>query len=616
MKPKRADIEFYREMMEHFQSESASMSAQLALLTKENRILREQLSILTETHSRDLEKLRAFHSEEMKKLRAAHGEEMERLRADHRKAIVELQESMDRTVTRMAEANASLSAEIKDALNAGKLARKKRFGRTSEQKDLLNNRREVSRQGEEEDSDGTPPEDNAPGHDSGDPAGQVGSPEKGRLKKRRIRKPEGKMRFDRIIDHPVDDMEEVPEGARFLPGEKIYTFVRHIPASTECHVYHFRRFIVESEDDKDVFGNTLPKEIRSLRPLPSCPLSPELLGFIMARKYGYYQPQKRIRTMLADIGVHIPKKTFNRYFLGAAGLLETMLKDVYREEMRKGDYFMIDETTVTVGVTDPDSPGNKRQYRNRYMWEFYNRTAGLVEYLYEDGSRGQKVLLEFFGKESPLPGTVISCDGYNAYRLFDDKKYEDVTVVGCWTHARRNFVDALECSRPQCMDMLADIGRLFGIEAECAEWGYDADRRLRERERRSRPILDSIKAAADRMWEDTGLMAVSLLRKAVGYVRNQWDHLYNIVRTGVAEISNNYSEQIIKPVKLTQKNSLNIGSENAASKHAFMYSLAESCRRNSVNIQQYFTMLFKMARLQLAGPELVALLPNHDPLKC
>lgn len=611
-------MKFYREMMEHFQSESASKSARLAAMAEENRILREEIAAIAESHRGDMERLRTHYDVEMEKLRATHREEMEKLRASHREAVDRLQASMDRTVARMAEANASLSAEIKDALNAGKLARKKRFGRSSEQKDLLNNRREVSRQGEEEDSDGTPPEDGRQGGGSVDRAGQDGSQEKSRLKKRRVRKPEGKMRFDRIIDHTVEDMAEIPEGARFLPGEKTFTFVRHIPASTECHVYHFRRFIVESGDDRDVFGYTLPQEIRSLRPLPSCPLSPELLGFIMAQKYGYYQPQDRIRAMLADMGVHIPKKTFNRYFLGAAGLLGKMLGDVYREEMRKGDYFMIDETTVTVGVVDdPDRPEKKRQYRDRYMWEFYNRTAGLVEYLYEDGSRGQKVLLEFFGKESPLPGTVISCDGYNAYRLFDDReKYGDVIVVGCWTHARRKFVDALECCRPQCMDMLADIGRLFGIEAECAELGYDADRRLSERKRRSRPILDSIKAAADRMWEDTGLMAVNLLKKAVGYLRNQWDHLYNIVRTGVAEISNNYSEQIVKPVKLTQKNSLNIGSEPAASTHAFMYSLAESCRRNSVNIQEYLTMLFRKARLKLTGPELVALLPNNNPLKC
>ncbi|MCH5218096.1 MAG: hypothetical protein J1F07_06050 [Muribaculaceae bacterium] len=50
--------------------------------------------------------------------------------------------------------------------------------------------------------------------------------------------------------------------------------------------------------------------------------------------------------------------------------------------------------------------------------------------------------------------------------------------------------------------------------------------------------------------------------------------------------------------------------------HAFMYSLAESCRLNSVNIQDYFICLFSSARSRLSPEDLRGPLPNHYPVKC
>ena len=76
------------------------------------------------------------------------------------------------------------------------------------------------------------------------------------------------------------------------------------------------------------------------------------------------------------------------------------------------------------------------------------------------------------------------------------------------------------------------------------------------------------------MCNDTGLMAVGRLKKAVGYVRNQWKYLSNILTSGVPEISNNLWEQRVKPIKLLMKNCQNIGSEDAARRHTFMHSLA------------------------------------------
>ena len=588
MKTNRADIEFYREMMEHFQAESASKSAQVRAMQDEIAALRRENSLAKESHREDMERLRKSHAEELEKMRL----------------------SFEKRLDRMAEANAGLAAQLGDALSSGRLARAKKYARSSEQRNLLNNRKGVNRTEEENDSDGTPPAD----------SGQQGAADaentKSRSKTRAKGKPEGKARFDEVVEHPMEENMVLPEGARLLPGQMWFEVIEYIPGRTVCHRYPYRRYILELPEDADkeaVFGDTLPSGIRAKCPVDGCMLSAPMIAFIMTQKYAYHLPQKRVRMMLRDMGAHIPRTTLNRFYMQGADALLAMLGETFREEIREGGYFMIDETLQTVGV---DSEELGRRYLNRYLWEFYNREKGLVEYVYEEGSRGQNVLKSFFDSDPETLEMLISCDGYNAYRLFDTDEYPGVTVVGCWTHARRNFIDALPSCRKPCEEMISMIGNLFENEAVCEELGFTGDDRLAYRKKSTKPVLDTIKAAADRMWNDPGLMAVGLLKKAVGYLRNQWDHLSNILKSGVPEISNNLSEQRVKPIKLSLKNCLNIGSEEAAKKHAFMHSLAESCRLCSVNIADYFTNLFRHARSTLSSDDLRGLLPNHYCAKC
>ena len=544
MKTNRADIEFYREMMEHFQAESASKSAQVRAMQDEIAALRRENSVAKESHREDMELLRQSHREDIERLRKSHTEELEKMRL-----------SFEKRLDRMAEANAGLAAQLGDALASGKLARAKKYARSSEQRNLLNNRKGVNRTEEENDSDGTPPADS--GCQSADDAKNT----KSRSKVRAKVKPEGKARFDEVVEHPMEENMVLPKGARLLPGEMWFEVIEYIPGRTVCHRYPYRRYILELPEDADkeaVFGDTLPSGIRARCPVDGCMLSASMIAFIMTQKYAYHLPQKRVRMMLRDMGAHIPRTTLNRFYMQGADALLAMLGETFREEMRKGGYFMIDETLQTVGV---DNGELGRRYLNRYLWEFYNREKGLVEYVYEDGSRGQSVLKSFFDSDPETLEMLISCDGYNAYRLFDTEEYPGVTVVGCWTHARRNFIDALPSCRKPCEEMISMIGSLFENEAVCEELGFKEDGRLAYRNKRTKPVLDTIKAAADRMWNDPGLMAVGLLKKAVGYLRNQWDHLSNILKSGVPEISNNLSEQRVKPIKLSVKNCLNIGSE-------------------------------------------------------
>ena len=98
---------------------------------------------------------------------------------------------------------------------------------------------------------------------------------------------------------------------------------------------------------------------------------------------------------------------------------------------------------------------------------------------------------------------------------------------------------------------------------------------------------------------------------------NQWPTLENIMKSGIAELSNNLSEQRVKPIKLNLKNSQVIGSEDAAKRHCVAYSLVESCRLLGISVMQYFRELFarlshtpKDQRCELLPHRLAASLPK------
>lgn len=100
-----------------------------------------------------------------------------------------------------------------------------------------------------------------------------------------------------------------------------------------------------------MFGDTLPKEIRDLRPVEGCMLSASMIDFVMTQRYAYQLPQRRIKLMLRDIGTPIPRTTLNRFFMDGAEALLTMLGEACRAQRRHGGYFIVDETLQTVGLT-------------------------------------------------------------------------------------------------------------------------------------------------------------------------------------------------------------------------------------------------------------------------
>lgn len=185
----------------------------------------------------------------------------------------------------------------------------------------------------------------------------------------------------------------------------------------------------------------------------------------------------------------------------------------------------------------------------------------------------------------------VSTDGYTVYRMFDGEDSK-VLHIGCWTHCRRLWVDALPSDRT-AMDIIDPIGDMFRNEDLFRTMKLSGEQIKEKRLKLTRPILERIHHKVVMMMQDTKLMANELMRKAVNYTINQWKSLKNILKDGAAEISNNLCEQRMKPVKLLLKNCMNIGSEDAAGNSAFIFSLIESCKLNDIDPQDYLKHLFE-----------------------
>ena len=244
---------------------------------------------------------------------------------------------------------------------------------------------------------------------------------------------------------------------------------------------------------------------------------------------------------------------------------------------------MVDETTELVGVETPEG----KAYRRKYLLAFFAKHVKLVYYRYNNGSRASDVAKTFL---EHFMGS-ISTDGYTVYRMFDGEESK-VLHIGCWTHCRRLWVDALPSDRT-AMDIIDSIGDLFRNEDLFRTMKLSGEQIKEKRLNLTGPILERIHHKVVMMMQDAKIMANELMRKAANYTINQWKSLRNILKDGSAEISNNLCEQRMKPVKLLLKNCMNIGSEAAAENSAFIFSLIESCKLNDIDPQDYLKHLFE-----------------------
>ena len=486
------------------------------------------------------------------------------------------------------EVNRMLANEISNLRLQLEDSRKHRFGRTSEQRKLLNNRNLDKSALHKSEYDGSDRKDDDNDKADGNEAGGNTSSDNAtaqniqpsRRKETAPRAVKTKLKVDKVVVHEVDEYYTLPEGGRFMnrngmPDVWEYRVIEHVRAHNVEHVYKVAR--VKLADG--TFVSTMEHPLKKLGGI----FSPELLARLLCLKYDFSMPENRQIRLLAREGIHISNTTLNSYIHNGIAKLKEFMEDVFKGFVQQAEYLMVDETTELVGIETKEG----KTYRRKYLWAFFAKHMKMIYYHYNNGSRSSDVAKSFL---EHFMGT-LSTDGYTVYRMFDGEDSK-VLHIGCWTHCRRLWVDALPSDRT-AMEIIDSIGDMFMNEDLFRTMKLSGEQIKGKRRKLTGPILESIHHKVVMMMQDAKIMANELMRKAVNYTLNQWKSLRNILKDGAAEISNNLCEQRMKPVKLLLKNCMNIGSEDAAENSAFIFSLIESCKLNGIDPQDYLKHLFE-----------------------
>jgi transposase len=336
----------------------------------------------------------------------------------------------------------------------------------------------------------------------------------------------------------------------------------------------------------------------ALAPLPPQPIEqgmvgPGLLAQVLVSKYEYHSPLYRQEKMFRQqFGVQLSRKTMGSWVEQAAELLKPVYR-VIREDLLRGNYLQVDETPIR--YLDPDVKGKSQQ---GYLWT-YSRPGGdvLFEWRVSRSREGPKEFLKTFrGK--------LQTDGYSAYESLA-KERNDLTLIGCWAHARRGFHEALTESKLAAW-FVRQIGLLYVVEKELRENKAGPQLRAAIRTWQSRPILARLRRAMELVRGRT--LPQGLLGQAIDYALKRWDALTRFIADGTLEIDNNLIENAIRPSALGKKNWLFIGHPEAGERSAVIYTLLGSCRRHGINPSDYLKDLFtrlpaaKIAEIQQFTP--------------
>lgn len=349
--------------------------------------------------------------------------------------------------------------------------------------------------------------------------------------------------------------EERSEKLEFIPAQ--IKVIEHVRLKYSCRTCEQK--------------NTATKiEIASVppSPIPKGIATATLLSQIITSKYQYALPLYRQESLFKQYGIELSRKTMSDWMMKCHDLFKPLYHQL-KTILLAQNVIHADETPVKVINEDRITS---------YMWVYCTGTDSptksiipkIVLYDYQLGSRAGACAVNYL---KDFTG-YLQVDGYVAYEK------TTATLVGCWAHARRKFMEAQK-AQPKGKTGKADmalsfIQKLYRIEISIKDKTSDEKHQIRQAQ--AKPILDKLYAWLNK----ANIVPKSALGTAIGYSKNQWHKLSRYIDDGSLNIDNNRAERAVKPFVIGRKNWLFCNTTNGANTSAMLYSIIETAKANGL----------------------------------
>ncbi len=329
-------------------------------------------------------------------------------------------------------------------------------------------------------------------------------------------------------------------------------------------------------------------------PIPKGFATATLLSQIITSKYQYALPLYRQESLFKQYGIELSRKTMANWMMKSATLFEPLYA-LLQKILLAQNIIQADETTLKVISEDKVKS---------YMWLYCTGSdspntsdmPNIVLYDYQAGRAGQCAVDYLQGFNG-----YLQVDGYVGYEK------TAATLVGCWAHARRKFMEA-KTAQPKGKSGKADmalslIQKLYRLETSLKD--KSAQEKYEQRQTVAKPLLDKF-----RQWlTQANVPPKSALGKAVGYCKNQWPKLNRYLEDGGLNIDNNRAERAVKPFVIGRKNWLFSNTANGASASAMLYSIIETAKANGLIPFDYIAHCLEQLSGEVSEKTIEAMLP-------
>lgn len=356
----------------------------------------------------------------------------------------------------------------------------------------------------------------------------------------------------------------------------------------------------DTEDPQFVKDNKAPAAL-----IKGSYTSPSLTSWVLYEKFAKSVPFYRLEKSLEELGAKISRTTMANWAIQCNSLYFKNLTDYFHRELLKRKYLMMDETPIQVLHEPGRTPESKS-----YVWLMRSGNDGLPPIIYYRyaPTRSGDVALEL--TDGIQPGTYLMCDGFSGYN-----KLKDVRRCTCYAHIRRYFYEAIPAGHDRDITNPAVQGvmycnKLFSYENKYAERHYKPETIKKRRLKDEKPVIEAFLDWADKQV----VTGNSKFSKALTYFKNRRNDLMTYLEDGHCSLSNNWSENSIRPVTVGRKNWLFSSSVDGAEASMNIYTIIEMAKLHGLNRQKYIEYILEhRPSAEMTDEELSLLAPwNKD----